>query len=130
MSYKAGCENPAHSEHVVNGIVNKVIMAKAAMAGSLTRKIPEQNKAGQNVAGEANQVEISFKSKSPGKKTWEGSSDGYTTKSVPSYVASPANSSGSDTPSKSQSKGKQTVKGKQGSKAPSESKPVSGRSRI
>ena len=109
MSYKAGCENPATSQR--SGVIaTSHIMPKAAMAGSLSRKISLPVKAGQDVAGEANQVEISFKSKSPGKQTWKGSSEGFTTRKVPEYTASPANSTGQDTPSKSQNKGRQKVK--------------------
>ena len=113
MKYsKAGCENPASSQRS-SVIATSHVMPKAAMAGSFSRKIPVPVKAGQNVAGSNNnQVEISFKSKSPGKQTWKGSSEGFTTRSFPAYVASPANSTGSDTASKSQHKGRQKVKGK------------------
>ena len=127
MNYsKAGCENPATSQRsdVISHGVTKPV---AAMAGSFSRKIPGPVKAGQDVAGEANQVEISFKSKSPGKQTWKGSANGYTTRSFPSYVASPASSTGQDTPSKSQNKGRQKVKGVMGKRAPGESKSVAGK---
>ena len=111
MSYKAGCENPASAQHVDVGVKHSVSKATAVMAGSMSRKFPEAKKAGQDVAGsESNQVEISFKSKSPGKQTWKGSASGFTTKSAPAYVASPANSTGQDTSSKSQNKGRQKVK--------------------
>ena len=107
-----GTENPAKSQRS-DVIATSHIMLKAAMAGSFSRKIPAPVKAGQDVAGSNNnQVEISFKSKSPGKQTWKGSSEGFTTRSFPAYVASPANSTGSDTASKSQHKGRQKVKGK------------------
>jgi hypothetical protein len=112
MSYKAGCENPATSQRS-NVISHGVSKPTAAMAGSFARKFPETKKAGQDVAGSNNnQVEIRFSTKSPGKQTWKGSSEGFTTKSVPAYVASPAKSSGSDTSSKSQNKGRQKVKGR------------------
>ena|SRR3989304_3159527 len=111
MSKKAGCENPATSQRS-DVISHGVSKATAAMAGSFSRKFPDSAKAGQDVAGEANQVEITFKRKSPGKQTWKGASEGFTTKSFPSYVASPAKSTGQDTSSKSQNKGRQKVKGK------------------
>jgi hypothetical protein len=111
MSYKAGCENPATSQRS-DVISHGVSKATAAMAGSFNRKIPGPEKAGQDVAGEANQVVISFKNKSPGKQTWKGAASGFTTRSAPAYVASPASSTGSDTASKSQHKGRQKVKGK------------------
>lgn len=109
-SYRAGCENPATSQRsdVISHGTSKAV---AAMAGSFSRKIPGPVKAGQDVAGKANQVEISFKSKSPGKQTWKGSSEGFTTRKAPAYVASPGSSMG-DTFTKSQHKGKQKVKGK------------------
>jgi hypothetical protein len=47
----AGCENPATSQHVDVGIPHKVSMPVAAMAGSLSRKIPGSEKAGQAIAG-------------------------------------------------------------------------------
>ena len=107
---KAGCEPPASSQRS-SVISHGVIKATAAMAGSMSRKFPEQRKAGQAVAGSTdNQVEISFKSKSPGKQTWKGSADGFTTRKAPEYVASPANSTGQDTSSKSQNKGRQKIK--------------------
>jgi len=108
---KAGLENPATSQRS-SVISHGVSKATTAMAGSFARKFPETKKAGQDVAGEANQVAISFKSKSPGKQTWKGAASGFTTKTVPAYVASPAKSTGQDTASKSQNKGRQKVKGK------------------
>jgi hypothetical protein len=98
------------------------------MAGSFSRKIPGPVKVGQDVAGSNNnQVEISFKSKSPGKQTWKGSSEGFTTRSFPEYKASPAKSTGQDTSSKSQHKGRQQVKGVMGKRAGSEARQVSGK---
>jgi len=129
MSYKAGCENPATSQRS-DVISHGTSKPTAAMAGSFSRKIPGPVKAGQDVAGSNNnQVEIRFSSKSPGKQTWKGSSEGFTTRQVPEYKASPAKSTGQDTPSKSQNKGKQQVKGVMGKKAPGESKQVAGRSK-
>ena len=128
MAYRAGCENPATSQRS-DVIATKHVKPTAAMAGSFSRKIPGKVNVGQDVAGEANQVAISFSSKSVGKQTWKGSSEGYTTRKFPEYVASPAASTGQDTSSKSQNKGRQQVKGVMGKRAPSESKPVSGKSR-
>jgi len=111
-SYKAGCEPPASSQRS-DVLSTKHVMPTAAMAGSFSRKFPETKKAGQDVAGsQSNQVEIRFSTKSPGKQTWKGSSDGFTTRKAPPYVASPANSTGQDTASKSQNKGRQKVKGR------------------
>ena len=53
---KAGCEDPAAAAHVELGYSHKHTMPVAAMAGSLTRKIPGQLKAGQDVAGKSNQL--------------------------------------------------------------------------
>ena len=113
MNYgKAGCENPAKSQRS-DVLATKHVMPTAAMAGSFSRKIPDVKKAGQDVAGsDNNTVEISFKSKSPGKQTWKGAASGFTTRTPPAYVASPASSTGQDTSSKSQHKGRQKVKGK------------------
>ncbi len=105
-AYKAGCEEPATSQRS-DVISTPHVMPTAGMAGSFSRKIPGPEKSGQDVAGEANQVEISFKSKSPGKKTWEGSVDGETTKSVPKYTSAEVGlNTGKSTG------GKQKVKGK------------------
>ena len=86
MKYsKAGCENPASSQRS-EVLGTKHVMPSAAMPGSLKRKFPEQKKAGQAVAGSTNNmVEISFKSKSPGKQTWKGSSEGFTTRKMPEF---------------------------------------------
>jgi hypothetical protein len=94
------------------------------MAGSLSRKIKEPAKAGQDVAGEANQVKITHGRGDSGKQTWKGARSGYTTKSAPEYKGSPG-------PMNTGSSGmgkEQNVKGKDGKSAPRESQQVAGRS--
>jgi hypothetical protein len=125
MKYtKAGCENPATVAKVDVGHSHKLTRPVAAMAGSLSRKIPDAKKAGQDVAGEANQVKITHGKGDAGKQTWKGARSGYTTKSAPEYKGSPGPMNGSGS-----GMGKeQNVKGKDGKSAPRESKSVAGRS--
>lgn len=57
---KAGCENPATSQHVDVGITHKTSMPVAGMAGTFSHKIPGPEKAGQDVAGKAKHASQSF----------------------------------------------------------------------
>lgn len=59
-STKAGCENPATSQHVDVGIAHKHTMPVAGMAGTFSHKIPGSTKAGQDVAGKASHASQSF----------------------------------------------------------------------
>lgn len=88
-------------------------MLGVSMAGSLSRKIPGEVDAGQDVAGEANQVKITKPSLGPVK--------GWSRLATPALPArSPAESA-----STFHSTAKQSVKGKHGS-APAEAEQVSG----
>lgn len=122
MAYsKAGCENPTPGSRMVEITVpHKTSMATAAMAGSFSRKIPGPKKAGQDVAGEANQVKITHGASPVGKQTWKGSREGFTIRKAPKFtpaISTPEHSGGA----------RQSVKGKRGSKAPAEAAQVSGR---
>lgn len=115
---KAGCEDPAtfSTSEVVS---NRQSMPVAGMAGSFTRKIPGTTKAGQDVAGDANQVAITHGKSSPGKQTWKGAREGYTSRTVPKFEAAWTSHETSD-------RAEQSVKGKS-SKRTSEAKTVAGR---
>mgnify|MGYP001575066982 FL=1 len=124
MSYsRAGCENPATAA-TSPVIVHRAVRPGVQMPGSRTRKIPGPAKAGQDTAGEARQVKITHSGKSPGKQTWKGAADGYTTRSAPAYVAAEVggNASGSG------GGAKQHVKGKHPAKVGGEAKSVAGKS--
>jgi hypothetical protein len=122
------------------------------MPGTKLRKIPG-GKAGNDVAGEANMVKITHGNSNPGKQTWKGARDGYTTRSIPAYSPSPCADSQQDTKpyaigSKPTSTGKytgrnvhlngsikrgggsakQSVKGKNPPRTDGEAKQVAGRS--
>lgn len=124
MSYsKAGCENPATSA-TSPVISHKQSKPGVQMPGDRTRKIPGPAKAGQDVAGEARQVKITHGNASPGKQTWKGSRDGYTTRSAPAYQAAEVGGNESD----SDSDAKQSVKGKNPPRSHVENGNVAGRS--
>lgn len=122
-SMKAG-QTAGQSNQTAPVITTPHRMPKAAMAGSFARKVPSQRTAGQDVAGDANQVKITRGGSSSAKQTWKGARDGYTTKSAPAYVASPGPMNSRDS---GMSKSQQ-VKGKDGKRVPSESKSVAGQS--
>ncbi len=148
---KTGNENPATAQET-DVISNRQSMPGVQMPGTRTRKVPGSAKAGQDVAGEANQVAITHAKSSPGKQTWKGAREGYTTRSVPDYQSSPAADTYQDTkPLSTASKprgpgylaGKaklngeakpykdgphQSVKGKRPPRTDGEAKPVAGRS--
>ena len=152
MSYsKAGCENPATSA-TSPVIANRQTRPGVQMPGTKLRKIPG-GKAGNDVAGEANMVKITHGNSNPGKQTWKGARDGYTTRSIPAYSPSPCADSQQDTKpyaigSKPTSTGKytgrnvhlngsikrgggsakQSVKGKNPPRTDGEAKQVAGRS--
>lgn len=117
---KAGNENPARSS-TTPVISSRQSMPGVQMPGERTRKAPT-GKAGQDVAGEANQVKITHGSKSPGRQTWKGSAEGYTSRSTPAY--SPAEVGGNTQSSGNHAK--QSVKGVRGKSAPAEGKQVAG----
>lgn len=149
MAYsKAGCENPAKSS-TSPVIPNRQTRPGVQLPGERTKKVRE-GKAGQDVAGEANQVKISFGNKTPGKQTWKGAAEGYTLRSVPEYKASPAADTYQDTkpyqtgskptkegdytgknvrlnePKHGGGSAKQTVKGKPDNRSGGEAKSVAG----
>jgi hypothetical protein len=111
---KAGCENPATSQHVSFTSKQDVSKATAAKAGSFAREFPEAPKAGQDVAGESKTLAKAMKP----KQTWEGPAKGYTTRDFPNYTPAVKFTEAGATRV-------QQVKGKSGS-APSESKQVAG----
>jgi hypothetical protein len=91
-----GTENPATAQRT-EVISHSQTRPVAASAGSFSRKIPSDCPvyAGQYVAGEADQVKITTGKSSPGKQTWKGAREGYTTRSLPAYTSSPeANGAG------------------------------------
>lgn len=123
------------------------------MPGDRTRKVPGPKKAGQDVAGEANQVKITTGDSQPGKQTWKGAREGYTMRSVADYIAAPAKSTFQDTERATGMKprgpgylaGKvklngelkrgggspmQSVKGKRPPRTDGEAKPVAGKTNI
>ena len=148
--HKPRIENPASSQSTPV-IRNRQTRPGVQMPGDRTRKFPEAKKAGQDVAGEANQVKITHGDSNPGKQTWKGARAGYTERSFPNYKPAPARDTFQDTKpievgSKPTSTGKysgknvhlngdikrggvgpkQSVKGKQGARAPQESRSVAG----
>ena len=95
LPIRTGGENPATSQRS-EVIPNRQTRPGVQMPGSRTRKIPG-GKAGNDVAGEANQVKITHGNTSPGKQTWKGAANGYTTRSIPDYRPSPAKDTWQDT---------------------------------
>ena len=116
---KVGQANPATSARS-EVISHRQSKPEAAMAGSFSRKMPSVSRF---ACGEQEQVKVSFSSASPGKQTWKGAANGYTTRSIPSYQASPAQNSGVE----AKKTASQQVKGKDG-KSRAEAKSVAGKS--
>ena len=116
----AGLENPAKSAKT-DVISNRQSMPGVQMPGSRTKKVASQ-KAGQDVAGEANQVKITTGGSYQGKQTWKGAKEGYTCKTAPDFKGAKVDL---NTAASGMAK-KQTVKGKHLGRAPGESKSVAG----
>ena len=149
---KVGSENPAKSS-TVPVISNPQSMPGVQLPESRTRKVSAKDSE-EEAAGEASQVEITHGKSSPGKQTWKGAADGYTTRSIPDYRPSPAGDTYQDTqPNKTGSKPagpgylagkvklngdikrgggspKQSVKGKNPPRTDGEAKTVAGRTSV
>ena len=148
---KAGCEDPASAQKV-DVISNRQTRPGVQMPGERTRKVSTA-KAGQDVAGEANLVAITHGKSSPGRQTWKGARDGYTSRSVTDYKPSPCLSTHQDTEEASSitprgpgylagkvklngelkrgdGSAKQSVKGKRSPRTDGEAKSVAGKTTI
>ena len=151
---KVGNENPAKSA-TVPVISNPQSRPGVQLPGERTRKV-DAGKAGNDVAGEANQVKVTTGGGTPSvaKQTWKGAESGYTTRSVPEYLPSPAADTCQDTePNKTGSKPagpgylagkvklngdikrgggspKQSVKGKNPPRTDGEAKTVAGKASV
>jgi len=93
---KTGTENPATAQRT-DVIRNRQSMPGVQMPGTHTHKIPNPVFVGNEELATQDKVSARGGSRNVGKQTWKGARDGYTTRSIPEYVPSPAADSMQDT---------------------------------